>query len=389
MGFKCVCKSWCSLTRGPSFLAFHRALCCNSTSRYTHLLLHFWDRTTRQDHLLSVKIIQDGSSPSPTTHCLTLPYEHHLYLTHSSNGLVLLHPGNDLIYHKEPDHEYAMHIFNPCTRESITLPNIIPSPTSYPWIDVVHLFGFCLLTNEYRVLQVQVQMSLGESARTITFKIFTLGTHSWRTIQVDLHDLPFDPFKWDIFQKSLCVNGSLHWFHTDTSSYTFRIIVVFDLIEERLRAIDLPEPCTWGAEIFELDGCLALVVAESFNIRSEDGELLGQHDMIELWILRDYQSQVWVKETVTIPIHLRGSRDHEHPPSCTIHPTLSCLPLCTIHSGVLMLQVSTANQLSIYVYDMKSKTFRRSEIMLPGWLCGDVQVELLTTYDDENIVPLR
>lgn len=27
--------------------------------------------------------------------------------------------------------------------------------------------------------------------------------------------------------------------------------------------------------------------------------------------------------------------------------------------------------------------------MLPEWLRGDVRLDLLTTYDDENIVPLR
>ncbi|KAM5566850.1 putative F-box protein [Rosa sericea] len=206
MRFKCVCKSWFSLTRNPSFLRVHRNLRCNSSNMYTHLLLHFYDETALHERLLSLQINQDGS-PSLLTHCLTLPYEYRLYQTYSSNGLVLLKLGNALIY------DHPIRIFNPCTRESITLPlPNFPTHISYPWFQIVHLFGFSPLTNEYKVLQVQYRISLGESARTIhgfTFKIFTLGTHEWRNIEVD--HLPFHPHTWDFLKKSVCVNGSLHW----------------------------------------------------------------------------------------------------------------------------------------------------------------------------------
>ncbi|CAB4282630.1 unnamed protein product [Prunus armeniaca] len=47
MRFRCVCKSWSSLTRDPSFVSAHQNLGCN---RNTHLLLTAWDKPTTQQH---------------------------------------------------------------------------------------------------------------------------------------------------------------------------------------------------------------------------------------------------------------------------------------------------------------------------------------------------
>ncbi|TQD90885.1 hypothetical protein C1H46_023564 [Malus baccata] len=64
MRFKCVCKSWSSLIRNPSFADIHQSFHRN---KLTNLLLTTWDKATRQQHFLSVQINQDGSS-TPTIH---------------------------------------------------------------------------------------------------------------------------------------------------------------------------------------------------------------------------------------------------------------------------------------------------------------------------------
>ncbi|KAL6203099.1 hypothetical protein ACLB2K_026802 [Fragaria x ananassa] len=69
MRFRCVCKSWSSLTRNPLFITTHRNF--NRNER-TYLLLIAWDSAARQLHFLSVQINKDRD-PALATHLLTIP----------------------------------------------------------------------------------------------------------------------------------------------------------------------------------------------------------------------------------------------------------------------------------------------------------------------------
>lgn len=80
---------------------------------------------------------------------------------------------------------------------------------------------------------------------------------------------------------------------------------------------------------------------------------------------------------------------------CTIffitynHPRISSFPLCAIHIGLLLLfnVVNWVISSFIWYKITRDKSFLSCEIILPEWMYRNVQLDLLTIYD-ENIVPL-
>ncbi|CAN6559741.1 unnamed protein product [Malus baccata var. baccata] len=372
MRFKSVCKSWSSLIRNPSFVNAHQKFYRN---KHSHLLLTTWDESARQQHFFSVKINQEGS-PTLVTHLLKLPTPpgknvERLYEALSINGLVCLYL-SDSLFPNQTDHNHPVRIFNPCTRECIVLPHDSPA---YRTIHVTHHFGFSSHTNEYKVLQVKRFQPLN-STRDMSFmvKIFKLGTSSWRRIEADINDLPFDPLKCQFERRSVCVHGAIHWMHDSTQN----IIAVFDLKDERFRAIPLPEDYDYRihgindklGNIFEMEGCLALI----------GDKQLRQMNTMELWILKDYQNQVWVKETITFPF---SWTELGYP-----------VPFYTIHTSELLLLQSSrllrqdSSEARVLFYNLKSRSFRSECVFPESILPNDVRLKLLAHYDD-SIVPLR
>ncbi|CAB4313169.1 unnamed protein product [Prunus armeniaca] len=203
------------------------------------------------------------------------------------------------------------------------------------------------------------------------FKIFKLGTSSWRNIEVDLNDLPSGPLKCPFDLRSVCVNGVIHWLHA-----TQNVILVFDIVEEKFRAIPLPKDYNCFLHlvsyIIGVDGCLLLV---------GDEQLMGQ-ELMGLWVFRDYQNQLWLKEAITFPFVWR---EVGYP-----------VPCCTIHTGELLFQSSGLSRhhpayMREHLYNMKTANFRAiDEIVLPpgSTFLKDNALKLLATYED-TIVPLR
>ncbi|BFG34330.1 hypothetical protein CerSpe_206040 [Prunus speciosa] len=192
----------------------------------------------------------------------------------------------------DPDHPVS--IFNPSTRESIALSRAPASRKVY----VTYHFGFSPLTNEYKVLQVQelIHALRGEH---FMFKIFKLGTSSWRHIEVDCKSLRFNPFTSPFHKRSVCVNRAVHWIHGINN-----VILAFDIGDEKFRAIPLPKDYNCFTHridfpigsIVEVDGCVALTGDKEWRL-----------NILRLWVLRDYQNQVWVKETTLLEKRSTGT----------------------------------------------------------------------------------
>ncbi|PQQ01850.1 F-box protein [Prunus yedoensis var. nudiflora] len=269
MRFKCVRKSWSSLTRDPSFVSAHQNLGCNKN---VHLLLTAWDKPTTQQHFFSLQINQEGSLV-PATHLLSLPMPQTmnecLYNAQSIIGLVCLFLYNTTVPNQtDPDHPLAF---------------LTPPPKSLSLSPaLLHHAKFSPLTNEYKVLQVQ---ELIHALR---------GTSSWRQIEVDCNSLRFNPFTSPFHKRSVCVNRAVHWIHGINN-----VILAFDIGDEKFRAIPLPKDYNCFTHridfpigsIVEVDGCVALTGDKEWRL-----------NILRLWVLRDYQNQVWVKETISFPL---------------------------------------------------------------------------------------
>ncbi|XP_068339097.1 putative F-box protein At5g52610 [Pyrus communis] len=367
MRFRCVCKSWSSLTRNPSFVSAHQNLGCN---KHTHLLLTASDKTTKQQHFFSLQINQQESL-TPAAHLLTLqtpPTENErLYTAQCMNGLACLYLSNTSAP-KQTDPNHPVRIFNPCTRESLSLPHTSPASCT---AHVTHHFGYSPLTNEYKVLQVQKLIpALGDVH--FMFKVFKMGASLWRHIEVDLNDISFDPLNFPFHRRSVCVNGAIHWMHGTPNP-----IVVFDNEDEKFRVIPLPEDYT----------CFTHLVSYPVgNIVGVGGYLglIGDRSMMKneamgLWILKDYENLNWVKEIIVFPRWAVSGY---------------AVPFCSIHTDERLLQSSGLSRqnpacMKVILYNMKNESLRRSDIVFPDkWAyLTRTRFKLLTSYE-ESIEPL-
>lgn len=119
------------------------------------------------------------------------------------------------------------------------------------------------------------------------FNIITLGINLWKCIEVDLNNLPFDPHRCLFYEGSVCVNGAQN------------MIVGFDIEDEKFsRVIQLPKDYNlFRVDPFMVEVCGRLALGDRV-------QLTGQNIM-RLWILNDYENQVWVKESFTFAIQWR------------------------------------------------------------------------------------
>lgn len=377
MRFKCVCKTWSSFIRDPFFVRAHRNMHNSQNNHTTHLLLTdggSMRKPEKPKRLFSMQLINQGgmicsTPPLLLSHNLELPSSSFTFCCRAKASLISINSVdqlNDLIPAVRPD---RVHIFNPCTREFIALPvseydsALVSISDAYNTYDI----GFSTLTDVYKVLEIHVILPAeSESPRedaSFMFKIFTLGTTtSWRDVQQEtdvFDDLALDSL---LFDESVCIHGAMHWIQRTIKEKS--IVLVFDFGEERFRVIPCPEDyiCDdsfyWG--IVEVNGCLAVYTKDLWNER-----------VMELRILKDYQNQVWVKESIIFPDKWRKLGQP--------------IPVCSIHTGELLLQQTRhtdqgSDNRSVHLYDMKANSYKKVEISVPG--------SIIASYD-ETIVSLR
>ncbi|CAL8994829.1 unnamed protein product, partial [Prunus brigantina] len=295
---RCVCKSWSSLIRSTSFIAAFHNFHCND-KRTTHFLFRKYS-LQEDNRYFSTKIEQQENAPKPLAELSYLTqfkaFTAFCHCMQSVQGLVCASTMFD-------DH---VSILNPTTRESIELPHTDVLALTEGVSNAQYYFGFSPLTNEYKVLQI---ICVGPSGLgkldTRLLNIFTIGTDSsWRPLRVDQHS--------DLLEElvnGVCINGVVHWLHEKQ-----KVIVAFDVREETFRVLPLPQDY---AQVFDdyvdKDNHLYRYgsVADTYCLQSacvvEVGEYVGvyvdkswKQDKIVLWILKDYQNHVWVKETISL-----------------------------------------------------------------------------------------
>ncbi|CAB4295359.1 unnamed protein product [Prunus armeniaca] len=397
------CKSWSSLFRSPSFVtAFNNFHCNDRNKSTTNFLFHnnsrlFSSKIEEQQGenniLISTPIAQ---LPLKTRSQVLERYPDHvqyilnptpvaefsyLSLAFRHNSVQCVHGLVCASFTCGP-----VFILNPSTQESIELRYVIDNNYCFPY--ATYHFGYSPLTNEYKVLQILSFQPNLLSNRHIRFNTFTLGRDSsWRPLQVDPAHLRFF---YDIGHASdkrngrstrrVCLNGAIHWIHG-----TQKIIVVFDVREETFRLVSLPEeyarefgPDNYGGNriafptgVVEVGGCVGVFADKSWR-----------HNEIVLWILKDYQNLVWVKETITVMP--RGAGYVE--------------ALGTIHTGELALALHFYGNLpgfengppQLLLYDMESKQYRILDFIFSNnmGVTWGIPFKLIASYDD-SIVSLK
>lgn len=196
-----VCKSWSSLIRHHSFVTAYRNFQCSKGT--TNFLLRKGRR------FFSSQLNQEGNLTHVTRlSTIYIEPKYHYVGVRSLGGLLVIGSYGD-----DP-----VTISNCSTEESIQLPHEKIDRKICPTYHI----GFSPFTNEYKVLQTL--LGFDEKGDTnITLNIFALGMdYSWRPLQVDVGDLPFDlqrpPFDRRSDRRSVCLHGAIHWLHEENQS---------------------------------------------------------------------------------------------------------------------------------------------------------------------------
>jgi len=287
--FQCVCKSWKSLISTPTFISMHTQH-SESTGNYAHILrwLKYKDIATPYRLLHIDRSLNEFQE-------LEYPFNYSCHgVVHDCKGLVLF---TTVIKVGLDDNRFdLLTLWNPAIRMSMTLPR--------PRIDVpvgkycIYGFGFDHTSNDYKVLRMVHDIHALFSPQA---ELYKLRTGTWETFT------GADDFgKYYIYEKNYqntyqnaFLNGASHWLVVHMTPVSGkRMVVLFDMCDEQLRVMKLPDHLSLGrfkALLGVSGGLLSLM------------EYNGRQDVnlsCSIWLMKEYGvAESWTKQ---FTIDLKG-----------------------------------------------------------------------------------
>ncbi|XP_017237109.1 putative F-box protein At3g23960 [Daucus carota subsp. sativus] len=392
LALKPVKKSWYSSIKNPEFVDRFLA---NSFNRPdgTSLLLTTHDQASGQQYFIS-STTDERLDSRPVCLLSVLETGAELSVSQNVNGMFLVHTRpHETFYRDRVDDVY---VFNPSTREYLSLPPL-PNRASKTWPGsnmnmISYFFGFDVGSKDYKVvgvccdvgapgLRVEGEVELG---------IFGLagGLKAWRVVNVDV------PVSFNPCTPGICVNGAIHWLVKDK-----RVILAFDLGLERFRVIKLGDGIGIDTLLGDADGDGYGNDGEEEEEDDDDREdefeeetsvwpcliqvgsylAVLEYDDVELrmWVLKDYQNEQWVMESMDYPYDWN---------------LMHALPCGSSHTSefFLCLNHNTGSSIpKIVCCDMERSTYRRINFVeqFEKIDSSTVSVSLVGCYP-ENIMPL-
>ncbi|KNA13289.1 hypothetical protein SOVF_118130 [Spinacia oleracea] len=271
--FLCVCKSWKSLIKSPTFVKIHlnQTLICNSDR---HLLLSYYSL-----HSAELDLHHNRLSFSELNHPLN-PLKG-VRLVGSCNGVLCISDNsfNDII------------LYNPLTKSHRKLPsNQFPSPKLH-----MNVFGFGYdgKTDDYKVLKMVQGFEENFNSEA---QVYSLNNNSWKSVQC-IKGIPFFLYYADC--SDVIVNEALHYLVTkEFESWQCTLISSFNLRTESFSLIKSPDYDekynSLVLDVAELDGCLCLMV--NYNKTSNCVHTLEIFERADLWVMKEYgDEESWMK----------------------------------------------------------------------------------------------
>ncbi|XP_059309582.1 LOW QUALITY PROTEIN: F-box protein At3g07870-like [Lycium ferocissimum] len=195
-------------------------------------------------------------------------WEHLLSLIYSCQGVLLF---------ASSEWESTYYVFNPITQEEVTLQH-----TLHP--GYLCALYFCPYTRQFRILYVQVRDSCCQ------YIVYIFRTRRWRNIHLSssFNFLPSGV-------NPAVVNGALHWvvlhdLERKNTSPCENGIMVFRMDKEEFSA--MPHPRSTVCNPKQAYRTMTLFLKDD---RLSFCNLLFPEYAIDIWILEDYETRVWIK----------------------------------------------------------------------------------------------
>ncbi|XP_038681021.1 F-box protein CPR1-like [Tripterygium wilfordii] len=300
-----VCKVWCKIIDSPSFVNTHRTRHGSNESELLFLKTPTHRRDTMKvyslkadnfNHTVNMSRYPIAEFVNPYNRTSS-GYGYSCYWDYLSNYL-----GYGLFLFRSKSCEERVFLYNPLREEVLILP---PVPTEgsdrtpdYYWNNGIVINTFCMgfdsATNEYKIVHTYNVDSRGDYksiSNSMVTNIYTLGTSTWRKITAVPPVLPDT--------EAVPAYGDVHWrIVTTTFSPEFNIheemLLSFDLKKEEYKYTTLPAVHHERRRftLFNLKEFLAISdVICDYDYDSDTGTM-----GLDIWILKDYENQEWVKQ---------------------------------------------------------------------------------------------
>ncbi|KAI3943969.1 hypothetical protein MKW92_005816, partial [Papaver armeniacum] len=223
--FKRVCKAWYSMIKDPNFANQH---CDHHVTKEQSIgLVSLFEREGCYDNIYDVTNINKLCKTENAVGNLERQNEQLQLNTHAERSLKITSCNGLVCFHTE----FPLHMWNPVTRELLTLPQ--PGIDYNKEVATGCGFGFDAIHNEYKVIQLYKRFD----DSTLGYEVLALGTAmSWRRpIQHDKDVLLHPHFQeFESGQGAVFIEGSLYWHAT-------KQILCFDVTAERFELIQIPD----------------------------------------------------------------------------------------------------------------------------------------------------
>ncbi|KAF5196963.1 Glycoside hydrolase family 17, F-box domain-containing protein [Thalictrum thalictroides] len=226
------------------------------------------------------------------------------------------------------------HVFNPLTMKlTISLPQC---PSTCPHEDCTAWLAFDSSNNVFKVVHMY--------ADQFGYEIWSLGIDTkWRVVPgpfEDIYDRPFNPgdFAWG---DPIAVNDKvLHW----NVNQARRYIISMDVTDELARKTSIPDYDERKPyELIEMGGNLGIMFIVSDSQK-------------DIWILKDFQSEKWVKIHSIVSSSIQSSIRLRPRPQ--LH---NLIPVLSLGNGEVILFKSSKKEV-LYAYELKSSTLKMLNI---------------------------
>ncbi|XP_012071172.2 F-box protein CPR1 [Jatropha curcas] len=274
-----VCKLWYSLIKNPHFISAQiaKTSLINIESNPNRLLLshiHADEYSVGFENQELKKYIP-----------LHFPFKSGSRLPHAmgySNGLLCLLDRRVALGR----YEDKFILWNPSIRKSFTVPQPNFAFSLCVFCNDYVGFGFDSNTNDYKVLRMMIHLNEhhdNDEELKFQIEIYSFNMNSWKIVTGDVptdwieNQWPYGS-RLRLIKRAACLNNALHWIVNHSK---YKLILVFDMKDEVLREIMLPE-------------CLAKDVASQLCLKVFRDSSIAVINSIDLhsahiWVMKEYR----------------------------------------------------------------------------------------------------